>query len=506
MHTASNLIFHYFCVFSPCLLISPLLPLFPSPQLTKDACRDPARTNGVSKFHTQLPLNKGAPQLSGSFWDNLNLFAAGMITQSVDMRELHRRKVKSQSNGSIDLSLPQQVRMPSIEVALSAIFPTMMQDDTEEAASQNHSTIESNEDLQALALLRAKAGLSSSTKEPWAENMVAIQFKGVHSESRREETSEGGHLTTHNLVCTSDVIIRVRRPTKFLALKGMVDRDVSYNPQRGEFILQVQRPVNEPIFDILKSRIKSIDRFVNFLEAMEKAKGSIISESITLKGVVFCYSAPLSAPSGEEAAPVPARERWRVKMDLSSEEIDIHMEKDNPHVRVIDLARKLASTEGGIGLLMAWLPMSLHAMKAIGQLDTQWVELSRKGQGQLDFSMKSMTWINLKYRTFATSHTGANTRRDICIDVRIRPRRGEGWWHAWRNSPDATNDEFDRTLKAVWDGRGNNWLGLSTGAAAQSNGGVIDMLLAIDGAIRGAIYSLQSTSPTVMKREVITLD
>ncbi|KAL7790425.1 mediator complex subunit MED14 domain-containing protein [Trichoderma ceciliae] len=475
---------------------------------------DPTNTNGLSKFYTRLPLNKGAPQVSGTFWDNLNLFAAGMITQSVDMRELHRRKVKSQSNGSIDLSLPQQVRMPSIEVALSAIFPTMMmmQDDAEELASQNNGVVEPNEDLQILAIIRSKSGGYSSPKQPWAENMVAIRFKGVHAVARREETSEG-HVTTHDLVCTSDAVIRVRRPAKFLALKGMVDRDVSYNPQRGEFILQIQRRVTEPIFDVLKTRIKAIDRFVNFLEAMEKAKGSIISESITLKGVVFCYSAPLSIPLNDKAAaaaaPVPTPERWRVKMDLSNEDIDIHIEKGNPHLRVIDLARNLASTEGGIGSLMAWLPVSLPALKAIDRLDAQWDELSKKGRGRLNFSMKSLTWMNLKYTTFVAGRTGEKKKKkNICLDVRIRPRRGEGWWHAWRSDAGTIDDEFDKALKAVWDGRGNNWLGLATGAAAQANDGVMDMLLAIDKAIRGATTTTASPfkPPSRGKGEVITLD
>ncbi|KAK0765467.1 LOW QUALITY PROTEIN: hypothetical protein N5P37_001402 [Trichoderma harzianum] len=468
---------------------------------------DSTQTNGVSKFHTKLPLNKGTPHMSGSFWDNLNLFAGGMITQSVDMRELHRRRVKCQSNGSIDLSLPQQVRMPSIEVALSAIFPTVTQEDADEVKSQHHSAFGLNEDPQVLALLRLKAGISPSAREPWAENMVAINFKGVHSESRREETSEGSYTTTHELVCTSDVVIRVRRPTRFLDLKGVVDRNVSYNPQRGEFILQVQRRVTEPVFDILKSRIKAIDRFVNFLEAMENAKGSIISESITLKGVVFCYSSPLPAPpDGEAAAPPPARELWRVKMDLSSEDIDIHMEKDNPHVRVIDLARNLASTEGGIGLLMAWLPMSLHAMKALVQLDAQWTELFKKGQGQLDFSMKSMTWINLKYKDLATGQPGDKTKRSISIDVKMKARRGEGWWHAWRSTTNAAPDDLDQALKAVWEGKGNNWLGLTSGAAAQSNEAVMDMLLAIDAAIRGVVHASPSIPPGGVKAEVITLD
>jgi mediator of RNA polymerase II transcription subunit 14 len=381
----------------------------------------------------------------------------------------------------------------------------MMQAGAEEVASQKNGIVEPNEDLQILELIRSKSG-ASSTKQPWAEDMVVIRFKGVHSVTRREKTNEG-HASTHHLVCASDAVIRVRRPAKFLALRGMVDRGVSYNPQRGEFVLQIQRYVTEPIFDILKSRIKAIDRFVNFLEAMEKARGSIIGESITLKAVVFCYSAPLSTPSNEEAvAPVPTPERWRVKMDLSNEDIDIHIEKGNPHLRVIDLARNLASTEGGIGSLMAWLPVSLPALKAIDQLDVQWDELSKKGQGRLNFSMKSLTWMNLKYNIFGVSSTGEKTKKTICLDVRIKARRGEGWWHAWRSDLDAADDEFGKALKAVWDGRGSNWLGLSTGAAAQANDGVMDMLLAIDKAIRGAIPASPSRSPTGGRGDAITLD
>lgn len=352
--------------------------------------------------------------------------------------------------------------------------------------------IEPNEDLQTLALIRPNSGSSSTTKQPWAEDMMAIRFNGVHAVASCAGPNEG-HATAHHLVCTSEAVIRVRQPTKFLALKGMVDRDVSYDPERGEFVLQIQRPVTQPIFDILKSRVKAIDRFVNFLEAMENAKGSIIGVSITLKAVVFCYSAPVSTqPKDEAAALVPSPERWRVKMDLSNEDINIHIEKGNPHLRVIDLTRNLASTEGGIGPLMAWLPVSLPALKAIDQLDAEWDELSKKGQGRLNFSMKSLTWMNIKYNIFGANSTKMKTKKTICLDVRIKPRRGQVWWHAWRSDADATaDDEFNKALKAVWDGKGSNWLGLATGAAAEANDGVRDMLLAIDKAIRGAI----TTSP-----------
>ncbi|KAL6858539.1 mediator of RNA polymerase II transcription subunit 14 [Trichoderma novae-zelandiae] len=468
---------------------------------------DPAHPNGASKFHTRLPLNKGTPQLSGAFWDNLNQFAASMITQSVDMRELHRRRIKCQANGSIDLSLPQQVRIPAIEVALSAIFPSILPDDAEEVASPTSGGLESNSDRDVLALLRSKAGISASAKEPWAENVVAIKFKRVDSESRRVP-SDGSHMAP-DLVCTSEVGIKVRRPMKFLALEGLRDRDVCYNVETSEFILRVRRRATEPIFDILKSRIKAIDRFVNFLEALEKAKGSITSHTMTLKKVEFSYRAPLPEPlpkADEEdgAASAPAvPEQWRVQLDLSSEDIDIHMDPNNPHLKVIDIARILANSEDGIGLLMVWLPMSFYAVKAIKELESQWLEPSMKELGRLDISMESMGWIVIKYNTFGRGRSGERTRKVVCLQVRIRPRRGEGWWHSQRVATAPTDDEFDQALKAVWDGKGKHWIGLSSGAAAASNEGVQDMLLAIDGAVRGAVFAPPAKG---MKREVIALD
>lgn len=435
-----------------------------------------------------------------------------MITQSVDMRELHRRRIKCQASGSIDLSLPPQVRIPAIEVALSAIFPSILPNDTEEAASQNSSNLELHSDRDMLALLRSKAGISSSAKEPWAENVVAIKFKRADSEVR-QATGDGGHII-HDLICTSEVAIKVRRPMKFLALEGLKSRDVCYSVGTSEFILRVKRRATEPIFDILKSRIKAIDRFVNFLEAMEKAKGSITSPSMTLKKVEFSYKAPSSEPApkadeedGASAAPATP-EQWRVQLDLSSDDIDIHMDPNNPHLKVIDIARTLANSEDGIGLLMVWLPITFYAVKAIKELDAQWLEPSMKELGRLDFSMESMGWILIKYNTFTKGRNNGEgpLKKVVCLQLRIRPRRGEGWWHAQRVAaagPPPPDDEFDQALKTVWNGKGKHWVGLSSGAAAAANEGVMEMLFAIDGAIRVVV---NATPGNGVKREVIALD
>ena len=49
--------------------------------------RNRDETTRAVKFKSQLPLNKGYPDQSEAFWNNLALFATGLITQSVDMRD-----------------------------------------------------------------------------------------------------------------------------------------------------------------------------------------------------------------------------------------------------------------------------------------------------------------------------------------------------------------------------------------------------------------------------------
>ncbi|KAK5987620.1 Mediator of RNA polymerase II transcription subunit 14 [Cladobotryum mycophilum] len=456
---------------------------------------------GSPRFNAKLPMNKGHPDLSGAFWTNLTLFATGMITQSVDTRELHRQRIRSKINDNLNLSLPQQVRLPSIEVALSELFPAMVPDDSNKMTAPIINAAEVMDNIELLSLINQDAGAPSSSKRTWAHNNVAIRFKGVQCLSPPRE-GDDGNVLDRELMCTSDAIIRVKRPSKFLALNGLVDRDVSYCPSRGEFCLRIRRSATEPILGYLKPRIKAIDRFVNFLEAMDRAKGAITSESVTLRKVTFAYGNPVQ--DGKVGGNGTPPRRWRVVMDLSKDEIDVEIEKGNPHLRVIDLMRRLVNKDGGIGALMAWLPVSLPALMAIEKMESEWDELSTRSLGQLEFSMKTITWMNLSYNIFGPNGTGPQKR--VSLDIRIKARRGEAWWHAWRSDTDATGgpqeDEFTRVLKPIWDAKGDNWLGLATSAAGKPDGGVAGMLLAIDDAIRevaptpGAEVAMMGTAAT----------
>lgn len=482
----------------------PPLPLSPSSRRAADAnepcLRNRGESNRAVKFKAKLPLHKGHPELSETFWSNLALFTTGIITQSVDVRELHRHRIKSKSSGNTDPSLSQQVRLPSIEISLADLFPSMASPRDKTAAA---------DDSDLFSLMQKHTGTATlKPKQAWADEVVLVNFKGIRSLSATPEEADADGSPPSKLICASDAVIKVRRPATFAALKGMVDRDVSYNPGRGEFSLRILRPVGSPILDALKPRIKAIDRFVNFYEAVASAGGAVTTELMTLSRVTFCYGAR-PGPGGQG---VETSKPWRVSLNLSKDEIKVEMDRGNPHLRVLDLMKRLVNSDGGIGALITWLPASLPALAAVDELQTRWDSVEAQNQGRLEFAMNAIGWMRIKYSGAAPG--GIEER--VVLELRMKLRQGGAWWHVWRCDAGAgasPPDEFTKALKPVWSAKGQGWLGLTTGAASRPGHGVEAMLLAINDALRRVVVGTGGGSSPPLKgprqggsHDVVVLD
>lgn len=433
-------------------------------------------------FRARLPLNKGYPDLSGSFWNKLTLFVTGMIAQAVDLRELHQHSIKSRPNRVQNWSMPHHVQLPSIDVALSGIFPSMVFENVEQETPTNALTELSAGQLPSM--LGPMTGHNLTSRPPWANDILTIQFKGVQAQAN---TSEGG--ATAPLMCTSDAIIKVRRPQKYTALQRTVDRNVFYSPERGEFLLRIRHGVGEAILPQLKSRIQAVDRFVNFVESMDRAKGTIRGEQVSLRYVSFSYPGP-EANAGDDKAQA---QRLAVALDLSNKDIEIRLEHGNPHLRVIDLMRSLVNIKGGIEALMIWLPSSLPALQVIQQMELAWSNVQAQRRGRIDFSMKNIDWFSLRYTLEGPAGVPKQQQqtRHLLFEVRIKIRRGEPWWHIWRVGPAGeavfVEDGFTQLLRPLWETKGEDWHGLGTSAAARPNSGVVRMLTTLDDTVRSLI-------------------
>ncbi|KAF9775343.1 hypothetical protein IL306_006554 [Fusarium sp. DS 682] len=454
----------------------------------------------VTSVSSKLPLNKGYPHLDDKFWNNLTLFATGMIAQAVDQRELYQHNIKYRLQGTRNWSLPQQVRLPTLEIALSGIFPSMVFDSAEKdnakAVNESSAGTETSR-LGPVVPIASASGIS--TRQPWASDIVSIRFKGVQPVDK-ETSGADGAISDVPFTCMSDAIIKVRKPTKFTMLKGhMVGRDVSWNAKTGEFCLRMRSNIGQSILENLKARVKAVDRFVSFFESLENARGSIKAESVSLKEVTFSYGPPTqhAIEDGE------ASRLWKVALNLSNNDIDLQMEETNPHLPVTDLMQKLVNGANGIGALMDWLPVSLPAMEAFKKIREAWSDIEAHHQGQFRFMMDSTDEMSFQYLLTGTGPGNQPMQRSITFLGQIKQRRGEPWWHIERKTPSSgsfsADDELAAALKSVWDGRGENWSGLVTGAAGRPENGITGLLLAIDEAIRPLAGStFQSNSEVVV--------
>ncbi|KAH7197630.1 mediator complex subunit MED14-domain-containing protein [Fusarium flagelliforme] len=458
----------------------------------------------VPRLSSKLPLNRGFPRLDDEFWNNLTLFASAMIAQMVDQRELHKQNIKFKPHGSNNWSLPQQVRLPTLEIALSGIFPSMVFENAEKnnprTAGGSSSTAES---VKSGSVVQSATGSGISTKQPWANDIISVRFKGVQP---AEEASTGyesikseGDKSEKPFICVSDAIIKVRRPAKFNMLKShMVGRDVSWNAGSGEFRLRMRSSIGQSMLENLKARVKAVDRFVSFFESMDQARESIAAESVSLKEVTFSYG-PLASETSTDTQP---SRLWRITLDLSQNDIDLIMEEPNPHLPVTDLMQKLVNGANGIGALMNWLPESLPALEAIKKIRETWKDIEARNQGQFRFVMDSVDEMSIQYFVTGTGPGNQPLHRDITFLAHVKHRRGEPWWHIMRkplNSSFAPHDEFTSALKPVWEARGEKWTGLVTGAAGRPQDGIANLLFAIDEAIRPlAGSSFQNNSEYVV--------
>ena len=430
----------------------------------------------------QLHLNVGQPALGPDFWNNLTTYVTGVIAHSVDLQELHASKLQYEQASNKNTALSNQVVVPSIFIKLSDILPTAANagnaSDTDRASSalrggdataktgQSPTGPESRLDRSGS---RSNKGYSGARK-PWAVNFVELRYCGVQPASKKH----GRHLMN-----TMDAIVRVTDRQKFSLLSKKLGQDVLYNPRRGELYIRLRGNVGKPVLHTLKTRLQAVDRVVDSVDAMARAKHLITCEKITLEKVEFTYTDGVPRAEGTEP------KRWRATLDLSKPRVVVHFEDTNPHLRVGDLITRLVNGPGGISALTTILPLTLPIFTTLDRIQNMWRDLAKTGKGSLTIQQKSLDWIILQYEIPPV----ANRPRALHINIRARLRNGVLWWHVYRSdkaSGDAAPDIFDQKLKKVWEARNAPWRALWSGAATQIDDKALRLLLGLDQVVRDA--------------------
>lgn len=419
------------------------------------------------------------------FWNNLTTYVTGVISHTVNLQEFHNSKFRYEQVSTKDGASSSQVNIPSIFIKLSDVLPSAVSTQSAAGTDGRLSALREND-------LAAKTGLSPSAQDsrsekagatppkgrsigrkPWATDYLELKYCGVQSVSRK--SADGRHLMN-----SLEAIVRVTDRQKFSLLNTKLGQDVLYNPRRGELCIRLRGNVGVPVLETLKTRLQAVDRVVDSVDAMARAKDSVTCEKVTLEKVVFTYTD--GTPRAEGAEP----KRWRATLDLSKPRVVVHLEDANPQLRAEDLLTRLVSGAGGITALTTILPLTLPLHTTLDRIQNTWREFARTARGSLTIQQKSLDWVTLHYDV----PPSPGRPRALHINVRARTRNGALWWHVYRSdkaTADGAPDYFDQRLRKVWEARNAPWRALGTGAATQIGDKALKLLLGLDQMVREAI-------------------
>lgn len=391
------------------------------------------------KYYTPIPITSTNPKFSVPFFTDLTTLTTGMIAQVSDITTLRKSRIPYAPKSAINPYLSSRTRMPALFVRFASILPPQAGD--------------------------RKA---QRTRDSWAGEFVQIIFRGV----RNPASASSRYFTV-----SADVRVVVRDKSKFSLLKGHVDHDVYYHARSGSFRLHLRTEIGKSFIDVLATRLKALDRLVEFVAAINSRSDTVKCESVTLRKVVFTYGPPnaeLPPVDGQTSTP------WRVVLDLArSEKVSVTLEKGNPHIRVRDMLDKLVNSPVGFEQLPFWLQTSLSLHRGLDTMEDSWVAIASENQGDLQIAPRSLDWFNIHFELSTPANKPA---RRLCLSVRCRQRRGQLWWSVERTQrsgepPRKDSDEFDAALQPVFDSRGDSWQGHGKSAVAQCAGTGIEELL-----------------------------
>lgn len=417
------------------------------------------------KAFSKLPMTSAQITLTDHFFDNLTVYATAVVQQMTDIRELHLRKIghSSKPSRSAGSGPPSEIRAATLHVRLSD-------------------------------MLRSDGGERRPMAAAWAEDFVSLDFSGLQGTSLDQlgMTAAATSQPRRDIPQTKAIVevrLTVNNRRKFQLLKGHIDRDVTFDSHLGQFTLRLRSDMGVPILTQLASRIRSLERLADIVDAIRRAGKDVAPVSATLRSVVFKYGN--TGDNNNSAPPRPGSREYRVRLEFTNDkQVNISLDKDNPHMRVIDLLREAVNGPGFLEVLPSWLLWTLPLFRGLARVQEIWAGLGVKKEALLQVYHKSLNMVTLRFTL--------SPRRILFLDIKCHKREGKTVWHISRtdtalpgtndNNPNPTpsrqRDEFDRVLQRVWSAQLDGVVGLGTSAVADPEKGIEKLLSMIDTVVR----------------------
>lgn len=386
----------------------------------------------ISSF-TKLPINSHNPEFSNEFFVDLATMTADTATVIEDIGVLTAAKADRKMKPVDNPHLSSRLTMPALVVG-SGVFLNLPSIQKSEKSRRQH-------------------------KIAWAGDAVEIITRNVRNRGagRLEITRE------------AKVFIKDMRKVSLLK-RGFIDRDVYFEPKQRHFRLDLRVPSHQSCMGILAQRLKAIDRLVDFVASINGING-VNCDSVSLRKVVFTYS-----DSGNVA--LATQKTWKVTLDLVRNNTILSLEPDNPHVRILDMLKKLINSPVGFEQLPYWLQTTLPLHRALESIESAWDAISRNSQGLFDVVPRALDWVAVRFELPALTPNKAP--RKLSLSIRVMDRHGENWWAVRYGRDDARSDDFNAALGPIFASAMSpeGWTGLGEAAAAPVSGGGIEPLLA----------------------------
>ncbi|KAK4240010.1 glucose-6-phosphate dehydrogenase [Achaetomium macrosporum] len=404
---------------------------------------------------SQLPISPVDLLHSDILFQKLYTFGPSIIGQTRSLLNLHQERTVHAARepvGAGSCSWPSQIHLPMITV-------------------------------RASDMLHGWTSADDADRTRWAAGFIPIMYKGPAPPLPGDSSSR--------ILVEANVAVSDRAKFEFLDRK--LDRDVHYDRHTGRFTLRFRPEIGSGVIPLLRARMQALERLLDFVDAIHRAGKQVATERVTLGEIMFTYggSTAVALPPSQLLPNQPEQRLWKVRLDLSREQgVDVVLEKDNPHFRVIDFLRATANSAQAKGI-PTWLALTLPLFRALERLQDVWDPVYANGRGAGCWILhKSLDWVTLRF-TF-----GPPKGRRLQLDIKAREREGKLMWHVSRPLTDINahneNDEFNQILaQRVWSVNGDGFKGLMTGAAADWEHG-IENLLAL---ISDTVLSMVGTSP-----------
>ncbi|KXJ91464.1 mediator complex subunit MED14-domain-containing protein [Microdochium bolleyi] len=424
--------------------------------------------------YTPLSLTAGLPELSDKFFHELTVFTAAMIAQITDLRRFQSLKIDHATEPRVNKALPPGVRVPAIKVKLSDILQ--------------------------------RPGLKAGRGPSWALDSVRIMFLGIRNSAQvqpvvKDENNSGVAMeklgnNEHKLTTLVDARFKVADPERFSMLNCNVERDVVFNKQLGVFALHLQTELGTPIFDTLKRRLQAIERLFDCVDAIRRCDRDVRCENISLQKIVFSYS-QFSKLEAEAPRAAPIR-RWMATLDLSTDDIQLRLEDNDPQLRLIDAYHKFLNSELRFERLPYFLSITSPLQSALDAIEAAWVGLAADNKGRVELYANYLDCFSIHY---ILPGADKGSERRAVLRVKLKERKNNLYWWVYRDEPGPDknpDDAFKKALEPVWGAAGREWRNLGSGAACPLGVGVETLLKAVDEAIR----PLALQSPKAIRQSI----